>query len=348
MPKAKKLPSGSWRVQVYTHTDSYGKKHRESFTASTKAEAEMLAAQFMNDTDRARTADVTVKEAVESYISSNTEVLSPSTIDGYNKDKKRFEPIDNLKIRKLTSQDIQLFLSDLTAKGLAPKTVKNTWGLLRSSLTFMGVTKDFAIHLPSNHKKPVYAPSEQEIQVLYDQSKLKMKKAIMLGCHSLRRGEVSALKYGDLNGNTLLVHSDMVRSADGKDWVIKPTPKTSDSYREVHLSDEEVKLLGSGAPDEYIVGLVPSSIGTNFYNVCKRNNITMHFHELRGYYASIAVVLKVPDIYTSMMGGWKKNSSVLKEHYQKPIVSIKDGYANKINEHLDKILKSSHESSHAN
>lgn len=349
--KAKKLPSGSWRVQVYTHTDSNGKQHRESFTAKTKAEAEMLAAQFKNNTDRTRTQDITVGEAVSAYIESNEKVLSPSTIYGYRKDAKRFEPISHLKIRKLTSKDLQLFVSGLVSDGLSPKTVRNTWGLLRSSLTFSGVSQEFMIHLPSVQKKPTYAPSESEIMALFNSSKLKMKRAIMLGCHSLRRGEISALKYSDLNGRVLLVHSDMVKSADGKSWVHKSTPKTSSSYREVLLSDQELELLGSGHPDEPIVDLVPSSIGTNFYNSCQKNGIKMRFHDLRGYYASIAVALGVPDIYTSMLGGWKKNSSVLKEHYQRPLVDIKEGYANRLNEHLDSLFSShdcAHETAHGN
>ena len=32
MAKAKKLPSGSWRAQVYDYTDSEGKRHYRSFT----------------------------------------------------------------------------------------------------------------------------------------------------------------------------------------------------------------------------------------------------------------------------------------------------------------------------
>ena len=68
MAKAKKLKSGNWRCLVYSHTDSKGKRIYESFTASTKAEAEAMAAQFKLDTDRKRTEDVTVKEAVENYL----------------------------------------------------------------------------------------------------------------------------------------------------------------------------------------------------------------------------------------------------------------------------------------
>ena len=47
MATAKKLPSGSWRCQVYDYTDANGKRHYTSFTAPTKKEAEYKAAQFM-------------------------------------------------------------------------------------------------------------------------------------------------------------------------------------------------------------------------------------------------------------------------------------------------------------
>jgi hypothetical protein len=36
MPKAKKLPSGNYRVQAFDYQDSDGKKHYRSFTAPTK------------------------------------------------------------------------------------------------------------------------------------------------------------------------------------------------------------------------------------------------------------------------------------------------------------------------
>lgn len=49
MAKAKKLPSGNWRVRIYSHTDVQGKKHYESFTASTKQQAEMMGAKFANN-----------------------------------------------------------------------------------------------------------------------------------------------------------------------------------------------------------------------------------------------------------------------------------------------------------
>ena len=46
MAKAKQLPSGSWRVQIYAGEDDNGKPIRKSFTAPTKKEAEFMALNY--------------------------------------------------------------------------------------------------------------------------------------------------------------------------------------------------------------------------------------------------------------------------------------------------------------
>ena len=44
--KAKKLPSGRWRCQVYLGKDKNGKNIYKSVTADTRKEAEYLAAEM--------------------------------------------------------------------------------------------------------------------------------------------------------------------------------------------------------------------------------------------------------------------------------------------------------------
>lgn len=347
MAKAKKLPSGKWRAQVYSHTDSTGKKIRMSFTASTKAEAEMMAAKFKADTDRRRDDDLTIKEAVNNYLEANENVLSSSTIYNYKKDAKSFQPIEHLKIRKLTSNDLQRFISSLVDQGLSPKTIKNRYGLLRTVIAYCHVDKKFVIHLPSQPRKPKYAPEDEQIKRLYDEANRNMKVAIMLAAfHSLRRGEVCGLKYGDLKGNTLYVHSDVVKSADGKEWVHKETPKTDVSNRTIYLTDKELEIIGTGNKDDYIVPLTPGSVGTEFYYLKKKVGIDIRFHDLRGYFSSVAAAV-MPDIYLSHLGGWREGSQVLKQSYQKPIKSLNEHYAQKLNDRFESVI-GAHESSHKN
>ena len=339
MAKAKRLPSGNWRVRVYSHTDSSGKKIYESFTASTKNEAEMMASKFANDVDRNRSDDITVGECIKRYIDANESILSPSTINGYRVDSRRFKPIEKLRIRKLTSNDIQSFINSLNQRGLSPKSVKNTWGLLRTSLTFAGIDKNFLIHLPANPKKKTTAPESDQVKELFNHASHHMQIAIMLAArHSLRRGEICGLKYKDLNGDVLYVHSDVVKSADGHSWVHKETPKTSTSSREIYLSEKDLELIGSGDPEEYIVPVVPTSIGTNFDRLKRRTGINIRFHDLRVYFASISAAMGIPEVFTAAQGGWKENSPVLRDHYKKPIATINESYARKLNDYFDDIM----------
>lgn len=76
MATAKKLPSGSWRVRVYSHKDMNGKKVYESFTAPTKREAEIRAAEWANKRERRSRSDLSIKEALQGYINAKEGVLS--------------------------------------------------------------------------------------------------------------------------------------------------------------------------------------------------------------------------------------------------------------------------------
>ena len=341
MAEPKKLPSGNWRVRVYSHTTPDGKKHYESFTASTKQQAQMLATKFQNDNDRRRSEDFTVREAVENYIKANEMILSPATIYGYTNDAKRLECIGNVRIRKITSKDVQGLISNLMAHNYSAKTIRNTYGTLRSALTFAGIDQSFMVHLPSAAKKTKQAPEHEQIAMLYNAASKKMKIAIALAAfHSLRRGEIASLRYGDIKGNELTIHSDMVYGVDKK-WHYKDVPKTDASNRTVYLPQQLLDLIGTGFPDEYILGIQPNTIGQNFIKLKKRLGIEgITFHSLRHFFASLAVILQIPDIYCASLGGWRNNSSCLKETYQGNMVSMSQYYAEKIsNEYLSMTQK---------
>lgn len=84
MPRKKKgvLPSGSVRVQVYDYTDDSGKRHYQSFTAATRAEAQALAEDWKRS-QKTLKEQLTVSDAVARYIDLKAAVLSPSTVRNY-------------------------------------------------------------------------------------------------------------------------------------------------------------------------------------------------------------------------------------------------------------------------
>ena len=338
MATAKRLPSGSYRARVYSHTEN-GRKIYESFTAPTKKEAEMQAAEWAANKDRRKRTDLTVKEAISGYIRAKEGVLSPSTIRGYDRMlRNNYAPIINTPIRKLTSEDLQLFVSEL-AKNKSSKTVHNVYGLLTAALALYEPDLMFRVTLPAKAKKRPSSPSDEAVATLFREASPTMKKCIALAAFgSCRRGEICALTYDDLDGNILHITKDMVQDKENT-WHLKNMPKNSESIRDALLPDEVIDLFQDGS-GKLVSYANPASISKCFTKLRDRLKVNIRFHDLRHYYASIGAVLGIPDNYLADFGGWRRGSSVMKEVYQNNITSMSEVYARKMADHFGKIINS--------
>lgn len=336
MAKAKKLPSGSWRVQVFSHKDINGKSHYESFTAPTKAEAEMKAAAF-SATKKSRVKhDLTVADALSGYISAKEAVLSPATVRGYVRmQKKNYSTIEKKKIRSLTSENMQIFVSDLS-NTLSPKTVRNVYALLTASIALYAPDMTFKVTLPAKQVKRPVSPSDDVVKVLYDSAYPKLRICLGFAMCGVRRGEICALKYEDINDGVVHIHADMVKDKKGK-WIYKEIPKTSGSDRFLRLPDFLIEEIGEG--NGFIININPNTVTKQFLKYRNKLGMTIRLHDLRHYFASTAAVLDIPDTYTADMGGWQRGGSVMKSVYQNNIASMSDYYNDRINQHLDDVIK---------
>ena len=338
MSNAKKLPSGNYRVQVYSGRDSTGKRIMESFTAPTKEEAELLASQYAAGNKRG-VRSITVAEAIDRYIAAKTPVLSPPTIRAYRSyQANHYAEIAHKSIHKLTTEDMQLFISSMVGE-VSPKTIANVYGLLAASVALFRPDKVFRVTLPKRKKERRESPSNDVVRSLFDAADPELQKCIALAALSLRRGEICALKHKDLNGPYLSVHADMVMAEDGA-WVYKPIPKTSDSNRIIMLPQQVTDLLGDGIDDDYIISISPSRVSDRFIKLCKRLDVRgVRFHDLRHYFASIGAVIGIPDTYLASFGGWRPDSPVMKNVYQNVISQQADQYARQMSDFFDSLLQ---------
>ena len=339
MATAKKTPSGMWKCRVYSHTTPDGKKHYRAFTAPTKQEAEQQAAKFSGSADRAARVDLTVAEAIDQYITAKTGVLSPSTVRGYRQmQRNHYDLIGHIKIRKLNNAIVQSFVSDLSGK-VSAKSVSNIYGLFTSSVTLFAPDVSFRVKLPTQKKRRKYAATDQQITALFNAADDTLKKCIALGAFtSLRRGEICALKYRDIQSDAIHVAADMVHADDGS-WIYKAYPKTIDSDRIAPVPPEVIELLGTGDPDEYVIKWKPDTVTKRFIDL--RNELgfsDIRFHDLRKYYASIAAAL-IPDLYAESFGGWRHGSRVMKEVYQQKIDPLEKQYADTMRQHFSDVMK---------
>ena len=339
MPIARKLPSGSWRVQAFVGTDKDGKKIRMSFTAPTKREAEKQASVYMAEHHRASSPlEMTVADAIDRYITAKTAVLSPSTIRGYRRYQGLYyDEISRVKIHQLNTETMQLFISSLVGS-ISPKTISNVYGLLSSSVAMFRPDAVFRVTLPKRKKQRPMSPEDADVVTLFNEAGEELKIAIALAAFgSLRRGEICALKHSDIQGVYIHVHADMVVNENGE-YEYKDFPKTSDSIRTVKMLPEIIALIPDGIDDEFIINANPDAITKRFCRLRDRLGIDVRFHDLRHYWASIGVALGVPDTYLSDSGGWRRGSSVLNGTYKNAISSEAERFSSKMCEHFGRII----------
>ena len=316
MANAKKLPSGSWRVLVYTGKDSSGKRQYQSFTAPTKRQAEYMAAEYQANKKRPVSDDRTLAECYARYIEIKRNTLSPTTVLEYERAAARdFPELMPVKVSKITQEDVQSAVN-IAAASHSPKSIRNAHGLLSAVLRMFAPDIRLNTRLPQPKKADIYVPSDSDIERLIAEIRgTELEKAVLLAAFgSLRRSEVCALTAADISGNVISVSKAMVWSDAGM-WEIKQ-PKSKAGYREITLPRFVIERLTPAEGAERVVNLVPTSI-TNFFAKALRRAGMPHFrfHDLRHYQASILHAMGVPDKYIMERGGWKTDST-LKNIYQ--------------------------------
>ena len=164
MAKAKKLPSGSYRVQVYVGKDATGKRLYESFTADKAKEAEYMALEFqLKRKSMNRPENMTVSDAIDRYIEMKDGVLSPSSIATYKKIKRNnLQDLMHIKLIKLTQEIIQKSINN-ESKLHAPKTVSSVHGLLSAVLREYYPDLVLRTRLPQKIKYIPSIPTTEEI-----------------------------------------------------------------------------------------------------------------------------------------------------------------------------------------
>jgi integrase len=280
----------------------------------------MKAALLSNDRTRILENDLTIKEAIAGYISLKEKVLSPSTIRGYKANEKHFDVLSNVRLSKLDNKTAQGFINTLSAE-LSPKSVKNIYALLTSAVSMYAPDMVLRVTLPQQAKRLKKAPSEADVDKIYEASTGELKKAIFLGVLGLRRGEICAVEYSDIEDNLLHIHRDIVRGPDG--WELKEIPKTSESERYVLLPDNFREILGDG--EGKIVDRCPGTITHNFHALAASFGYDLHLHDLRHYFVSMAHAMGIPDQYIMAMGGWKSDH-VMKSVYRNSMDDLEKKY----------------------
>lgn len=337
----KKTKSGKWRVTVYDYRDSTGKIHQKTFTAESRREVLRMASEYK---DGPRIEDMTVGEAVGSYIDLKEAALSPSTVRGYRQIENnvfRTSRFGGMYISRLDTANVQQFVSGLVKDGKSPKTIRNIYGLLIAAIRMYRPEAVFTITLPAPRKPELYTPTTQQVGKLIDSIKgdRELYLVVLLCAFGpMRRSEACAIRYDDVDkdANTITVRRACVKDKVNK-FVYKDLPKNYTSYRTIIYPSEVVDAIGRGFG--YLVSKSsPDAISDRFKDALTRAGLP-HFrlHDLRHYSASILHAIGIPDQYIMSRGGWKTDH-VMKRVYRDTITDVEKEMNARINDYFSQAL----------
>lgn len=321
MAKAKKLPSGNWRVQLFVGLDENGKRKYESFTANTARAAELMAAQRAAELEmginKKRTPDkMTVGECVDEYIESREGVRAVKTITEYRCYRRNYlQGLMPMKLKALTLQKIQREIN-LELEEHSDKTVRNAWGLVASAFSYQNPDLKFPVALPSANGDEIQMITDEDLQrimwyVKGRRLELPVKLAVMCG---LRRGEISAIdlnKSVDYKRGVIHVTQSSAKNKKGV-WENKK-PKTPGSVRWVEVPKSLLMML-EDARDTGYEFQTPDVISHEFVKMRDKLGLEVRFHDLRHLYATTLIELGASYHYVAQRMGHSSASMIEKRY----------------------------------
>lgn len=308
-----KLPSGSYRVRA-----TIGGK-RYSFTGSTPAEAEALALKAIADyrlniapVQNIRRDPQTIADMIETYIAARSNVLSPSTVRGYDVIRRNyFTDLQKLRYADIRPKDWQRYIN-MESASVSAKTVKNAFGLIRAAVTFCGHDVP-PVRMPQIVKKERPFLSADEIKIFLDAVKGDpVELPALLALHSLRRSEICALTWQqiDLKNQTIRVAGALLADSDNH-YIRVEQNKNQTSRRVVPIMIPRLsEILSERKPFQDATDRVydhsPDTIRNGIKRVCSRAGLPEDIttHSLRHSFVSLAYSLGLNELTTMRIGGY--------------------------------------------
>lgn len=316
IPKAKKLPSGNWNITL--RLDGEPISITRETEAECKIEANLIKSEYLAGKRKQR-VNMALGRAIDKFIASRSKVLSPSTINGYNCIRNtRFQAYMGKSIADI--DDWQKVINAEIESGVKPKTLKNSWALVCSSLKYVGADVP-EVKLPQ---------VVQSVRPWLDSEQVKVfVKAVkghpceipaLLALHSLRRSEILGLTWDKIDlANELIRVEGSAVIGNGNKLTYKETNKTKHSRRIVPIMIPELKTALEAVPQNKRNGVIytknPNNIWDQVNHICEKNSLPrIGVHGLRHSFCSVALSADVGMTEREVMeiGGWEDYQTVHK------------------------------------
>ena len=322
VPTPRQLPSGHWFIRLRLGGESIPittATRRDCVSQAQIIKAEYLAGREIQKKKLPPAPDMTLRELLSAYIKKYRAVWSPVTVRGYCVIRdNRFSGVMDKKLRDIG--DWQAVINAETKK-CKPKTIKNAWGLVRAALAdAKQPVPDVTLPQIARNERPFLAAEEIRRFVAAAHGS-KYEIPLLLGLHGLRRSEIAALtwKQVDLKAGVIRVEGAVVPDENGK-YVRKLTNKNETSKRPVPIMIPELREALEAVSESDRTGPVVRCHINTIYKaanaICEREGLPLiGAHGLRHSYASLGHFVGVPEAEMQILGGWK-DAGTMRKIYQ--------------------------------
>lgn len=352
-PTPKRLPSGSWRVQL-----RLGGK-AQSITAPTKQEAIQQARMVKAEYQAGKLAlppkesAWTLSAAITAYCADRSNSLSPSTLLKYENIKNNHWPeLMKKPLKDVTPRQWQQAVNAMLDT-YAPKTVRVSYGMIKTVAKSCGVdVPDIRVGHKSAEKarkmdKILFLEPEQIPLFVASAATTPYAIPLLLALHGLRIAEIDGLEWDNLTETVVKIRQVRIKDSSGN-WIMKAGAKNEYSVRDVKLIIPElieaVKEAKAAGAKGKVMTCSQEGLRKACKRICEQSGIPpISIHNLRHTAASLSAYLGIPEVACQTIFGWS-DDTMLREVYRHVAASELAHSEEK----LQIFYQKSHEKSHDN
>ncbi len=345
-PTPKELPSGKWRCRIMVDGQMLSAVDADPEIARAKVLAMktgLLQEQKASESKKA--GGLTLSDAIGDYIEARSNVLSPSTINGYREiQRNRFPDLMGMKVKNIDEQALQKAVN-AEAEKVRYKTIKNALGLVVAVVSEYKGLSVKRIKMPQRKTQEHKYLDEAGMIDLFEAirgcfAEIPILLAVWLG---MRRSEIMGLCWDsiDFDAGTIKVQRTYVKGKE-KGYVLRDEMKTEASRRTLDCPGYILAKLDAYQPDKskrvgQVFKMHPNTIYEVLKDVCKRNNIEfVGVHGLRHTNATVMLSLGIIDKVAMARGGWSTDIT-MKQVYQHLFQSDKQTSGQKVDSFFESI-----------
>lgn len=248
---------------IVSFTDQNGEYKQISRTTYGKEEAKQLEASLLDECKKTTDTRMTVSELVEEYLASKKQNVRATS---YDKTRRILEihvlpELGKYRLDRLTVPLLQNWKNSVGERDISISTKHNIYSVLSAVLNYAAKTDRIASNpllKIGNFRDAMFESKQEKLHYYTPEQYLKFAdvakaQAIESGdwryyvffsiafYTGMRKGEINALKWSDLEGNIIHVRRSIAQKLKGDD--VETPPKNRSSYRDLQAPAPLLTIL---------------------------------------------------------------------------------------------------------